>query len=146
MEDNFAGKEDTQSTAADVDEIYAWNETATDDPTEAEMLAEVNKIYHGYGRYPTQHGYWTPRPRPQSFRVPFRGGQGSQRPFNPRYNNPKHLNTTVANHAYTFNGTTPHASVNYTPGTFNMGAPFYTHHQAPYSYQSNQSQTQNLQY
>ena len=74
MEDNFAGKEDTPSVAAEVDEIYAWNETATDDPMEVEMLAEVNKMYHKYGRYPTQHGYWTPGPRPQNFRAPFRGG------------------------------------------------------------------------
>ena len=60
MEDDFAGKEDTPSVAAEVDEIYAWNKTTTDDPMEAEMLAEVNKVYHKYGRYPTQLGYWTP--------------------------------------------------------------------------------------
>ena len=60
MEDNFAGKEDTQSAAREVDKIYAWNETATDDPTE--MLAEVKKVY------------WTPGPRPQGFRAPLRGG------------------------------------------------------------------------
>ena len=57
MEDNFTGKEDTPSAPAEVDEIYAWNETATDDPMEEKMLAEVNKLYHKYGRYPTQHGY-----------------------------------------------------------------------------------------
>ena len=45
-----------------------------------------------------------------------------------------------------FNGATPHASVNYAPGTFNMEAPFSTHQQVPYSYQSNQLQTQNPQY
>ena len=44
MEDDFTGKEDTHSAAAEVDEIYAWNKTATDDPTEAEMLAEVNEV------------------------------------------------------------------------------------------------------
>ena len=81
MEDDFAGKEDTPSTAAEVDEIHAWNKTTTDDPVEAEMLAEVNEVYHKYGRYPTQRGYWTPRPRPQNFRAPFRGGQGNQRPL-----------------------------------------------------------------
>ena len=146
MEDYLAEKEDTPSTAAEVDEIYAWNETTTDDPTSAEILAEVNEVYHKYGRYPTQCGYWTPGPRPHNARTPFRGGRGNQRPFNPRYNNPRHLNTTVANQAYTFNGTTPHASVSYAPGTFNMGAPFYTHQQVPYNYQSHQQQTQNPQY
>ena len=64
------------------------------------MLAEVNKVYHKYGRYPTQHGYRTPRPRPQNL-----WRKGNQRPFTSQYNNPRHLNTTVANQAYTFNGT-----------------------------------------
>ena len=146
MEDDFAGKEDTPSVAAEVDEIYAWNETTTDDPMEAEMLAEVNKVYHKYGKYPTQHGYWTPRPRPQNFRAPFRGGQGNQRPFTPQYNNPRHLNTTVANQTYTFNGTTPHASISYAPGTFNIGAPFSTYQLVPYNHQQNQLYTQNQQY
>ena len=52
----------------------------------------------------------------------------------------------VANQACTFNGTTPHTNINYAPGTFNMGAPFSTHHQVPYGYQSNQQQAQNSQY
>ena len=146
MEDDFAGKEDTPSVAAEVDEIYAWIKTTTDNPTEAEMLAEVNEVYHKYCRYPTQCGYWTPRPRPQNFRPPFRGGQGIQRPFTPWYNNPRHLNTTVANQAYTFNGTTPHASVSYAPGTFNMGASFSTYQLVPYNHQQNQLYTQNQQY
>ena len=81
MEDDFAGKEDTPTTTAEVDEINAWNEITTDDPVEAEMLVEVNEVYHKYGRYPTHHRYWTPGPRPQNFRVPFRGGQGNQRSF-----------------------------------------------------------------
>ena len=76
MEDNFAGK-DTPSVAAEVDEINAWNKTTTDDPMNVEMLEEVNEVYHKYGRYPTQRGYWTPGPRPQNFRAPFRGGQGN---------------------------------------------------------------------
>ena len=118
MEDDFAGKEDTQSTAAEVDKIYTWNEATPEDHTKAEILAEVNKVYHRYKRYPIQHGYWAPGPRPQGFRAPFRGGQESQRPFNPRHHTPRHLNTMVANQAYTFNGTTPHASVNYASGTF----------------------------
>ena len=135
MEDDFAGKEDTPPTAAEVDKINTWNETTTDDPVEAEMLAEVNEVYHKYSRYPTQHGYLTPGPRPQTFRSPFRGGRGNQRPFTSRYNNPRHQNTTVANQAYTFNGTTPHTSVSYTPGTFNMGAPFSTYQQVPHNQQ-----------
>ena len=49
MEDDFAGKDDTATTAVQVNEIYTWNETTSDDPTEAEMLAEVNKVYHRYG-------------------------------------------------------------------------------------------------
>ena len=142
MEDDFAGKEDTPTTAAEVDEINACNETTTDDPMEAEMLVEVNEVYHKYGRYPTQHRYWTPGPRPQNFRTRFRGGLG-QGPFIPWYNNPRHLNTTTANQAYTFNGTTPHTSVSYAPGTFNMGAPFSTYQQVPYNQQQNQSYTQN---
>ena len=146
MEDNFAGKEDTPSAAAEVDEIYAWNKTTTDDPTEAEMLAEVNKVYHKYSRYPLQCGNWTPGPRPHNVRTPFRKGRGNQRPFNPRYNNPRYLNMLVANQAYIFNGTTPHASISYAPGTFNMGAPFSTHQQVPYNYQPIQLQTQNQQY
>ena len=83
MEDDFAGKEDTPTTATDMDKINAWNETTTDDPVEAELLVEVNEVYHKYSRYPTHHGYWTPRPRPQNFRAPFRGGQGNQKSFTP---------------------------------------------------------------
>ena len=144
MEDDFAGKEDTPATTTEVDEINTWNEITTDDPVEAEMLAEVNEVYHKYGRYPTHHRYWTPRP--QNFRAPFRGGQGNQRSFTPRYNNNRHQNTTVANQAYTFNGTTPNASVSYAQGTFNMGAPFSTYQQVPYNQQQNQAYTQNQQY
>ena len=50
MEDDFAGKEDTPTTATEVDEIKAWNEATTYDPVEAEILAEVNEVYHKYGR------------------------------------------------------------------------------------------------
>ena len=46
MEDDFASKEDNPNTATEVDEINTWNETTTDDPIEAEMLAEVNEVYH----------------------------------------------------------------------------------------------------
>ena len=145
MEDDFAGKEDTPTTATEVDKINTWNETTTDDPVEAEILVEVNEVYHKYSRYPTHCGYWTPGPRLQNSRAPFRGGRGYQKTFTPRYNNPRHQNTTVANQAYTFNGTTPNANVNYAPGTFNMGPPFNTY-QIPYNQQPNQTYTQNQQY
>ena len=42
MEDDFAGKEDPPTTTAEVDEINVCNKTMTDDPMEAEMLAEIN--------------------------------------------------------------------------------------------------------
>ena len=145
MEDDFSGKEDTPTTAIEVDEINAWNEATTDDPVEAEILAEVNEVYHKYGRYPTHRRYWTPGPRPQNSRAPFRGGRGYQKLFTPRYNNPRHQNATGANQAHTFNGTTPNTSINYTPGTFNMGAPFNTY-QVPYNQQQNQTYAQNQQY
>ena len=53
---------------------------------------------------------------------------------------------TVANQAYTFNGTTLHTSVSYAPGTFNMGAPFSTYQLVLYNHQQNQLYTQNQQY
>ena len=146
MEDNFIGKEDTPTTTVEVDEINTWNETTTDNPVEAEILAEVNEVYHKYGRYPTHYGNWTPGPRPQSFRAPFRGGQGNQRSFTPQYNNPRHQNTTLANHAYTFNSTSPNASISYAPGTFNMGEPFSMYQQVQCNQQQNQAYTQNQQY
>ena len=74
MEDNFAGKEDTPTTVTEVDEINTWNETTTDNLVEAEILAEVNEVYHKYSRYPSHRGYWTPGPRLQNPRAPFRGG------------------------------------------------------------------------
>ena len=106
MEDDFTGKEETKSAAAEVDKIFTWNKATPDNHTKAEMLAEVKEVYHRYGRYPTQHGYWTPGPRPQGFRAPFRGGRGGQRPFNPRHHTQRQ--------AYMFQSTTPHTSVNYT--------------------------------
>ena len=74
MEDDFASKEDASTTATDIDEINTWTETTTDDPVEAEILAEVNEVYHKYGRYPSHHGYWNAGPRSQNPRAPFRGG------------------------------------------------------------------------
>ena len=46
MEEDFTGKGDTQGTAAEVDKINTWNDALPEDHTEAEMLAEVNKVYH----------------------------------------------------------------------------------------------------
>ena len=76
MEEDFAGKGNTQGTATEVDEIYAWKKAILEDHTKAEMLAEVNKVYHRYGRYSTQCGYWASGPIPQGIRAPFRGGRG----------------------------------------------------------------------
>ena len=74
MEDNFASKEDTPTTATEVDESNIWNETTTVDPIETEILAEVNEVYLKYSKYPSHHGYWTPGPRSQNPRAPFRIG------------------------------------------------------------------------
>ena len=145
MEDDFASKEDTPITTTEVDKINTWNKTTTDDPIEAEILVEVNEVYPKYGRYPSHCRYWTPGPRSQNPRAPFRGGRGYHKLFTPRYNNPRHQNTTVANQAYTSNGTTPNTNVSYAPGTFNMGTPINTY-QVPYNQQQNQSYTQNQQY
>ena len=62
MGDDFTGKEDTPSVAAEVDEIYAWNETTTDNPIKAEILAEVNEVYHKYAGIP--HSVDTGHPDP----------------------------------------------------------------------------------
>ena len=51
MEDDFTSKEDTPTTATDIDKINTWTEISTDDPIEAEILAKVNEVYHKYGRY-----------------------------------------------------------------------------------------------
>ena len=74
MEDDFASKEDTPITATEVNEINTWNKTTMDDPVEAKILAEVNEVYHKYGRYPSHFGYWNTGPRSQNPRAPFRGG------------------------------------------------------------------------
>ena len=145
MEDDFTSKEDTPNTATEVDKINTWNETTMDDPVEAEMLAEVNKVYHKYGRYQSHCRYWNSGPRPQNPRAPFRGGRGYHKSFTPRYNNPRYQNTMVANQAYTFNGTTPNANMGYTPETFNMGA-LFNMYQVPYNQQQNPSYMQNQQY
>ena len=83
---------------------------------------------------------WTQTTKLQSY---IQGRLRKPETISPRYNNPRHLNTTVANQPYIFNGTTVHASVSYTPGTFNMGAPFSTYQPVPYNHQHNQPYTQN---
>ena len=74
MEDDFASKEDTPTTATEVDKINTWNETTTDNPKEAKILVKVNEVYHKYGRYPSHRGYWNPEPRAQNPRALFKGG------------------------------------------------------------------------
>ena len=73
MEDDFTEQKNTQSTLAEVNEVYTWNETQ-EDQAETDMLAKVNEVYYRYGRIPAQCGYWVPGPRPQGVRTPFRGG------------------------------------------------------------------------
>ena len=73
MEDDFASKEDAPTTATDMDEINTWTKTATDDPVEAEILAEVNEVYHCMaGTHRCR--YWNAGPRSKNPRAPFRGG------------------------------------------------------------------------
>ena len=74
MEDDFTDQKNTQSTMAEVNNVYMWNETAQEDQAKADMLTEVNEVYHRYGRISTQRGYWAPGLRPQGVRTPFRGG------------------------------------------------------------------------
>ena len=74
MEDDFASKDDTPNTVTEVDKINTWNGTTMDNPVEAEILAEVKKVYHKYGRYPSHHGYWNTGPRSHNPGAPFRGG------------------------------------------------------------------------
>ena len=74
----------------EVDKVYTWNKAGPEDHTEAELLAEVNKVYHRYGRDPSQRGYWAPGTRPQGIIAPFRGSQGGPRPYSPRYKAPRH--------------------------------------------------------
>ena len=71
--DDFAEQMKTQSTPTEVNKAYIWNETAQENQAEADILAKVINVYHRYRRIPAQHGYWTPGPRPQGVRTPFRG-------------------------------------------------------------------------
>ena len=84
MEDDFTSKEDTPNTATEVEEINTWNKTTTDNPIEAEILAEVNEVYRKYCLYPSHHGYWNTGPRSKNPRAPFRGGRGYHKSFTPR--------------------------------------------------------------
>ena len=109
------------------------------------MLVEVTRCTT-IQQYPTQCEYWTPRPRLQNFRTTFRRSRKPETVYIPDTTTPGHQNTTIANQAYTFNGTTPNASVSYAPETFNMGAPFSTYQQVLYNQQQNHSYTQKQQY
>ena len=61
---------------------------------------------------------------------------------NNRFNMPRHQSTTVANQAYTFNGTTTHPNVSYALGMLNMGP---MHQQWGYQNQPYHSQYGNKQ-
>ena len=55
----------------------------------------------------------------------------------------RHQSTTVANQAYTFNGTTAHPNVHYAPGMLNMGP---MHQNWGYQTQDSQYQPYHNQY
>ena len=71
MEDDFAGKEGTQSTAAEVNKIYAWHKATPDDHVKQKCWQKSTKYTTGMEGIP--HSMDT-RPRPQGFRALFRGG------------------------------------------------------------------------
>ena len=100
----------TNQTSGEVNEIQEWEETPTDDPQEQAFQAEVNKVFQRYGRHynnyqPCHQGSNGYRPQYNRFNQN-RSGRFSSNCFN----TPRHQSTTVANQAYTFNGTTAHPS------------------------------------
>ena len=116
---HYLDGEYTNQTSSEVNEIQEWEET-TDDPQEQAFQAEVNKVFQRYGRHynnyqPCHHGSNGYRPQYNRFN-PNRNGRFSSN----RFKTPRHQSTTVANQAYTFNGTTAHPNISYTPGTLNM--------------------------
>ena len=116
-------------------------------PVEAEMLAEANKVYHKI--WQVSYTLWILDTRTQTTKLQrLHSGEADEirDHLHPDTTTPGYLNTTVANQAYTFNGTTLNANVSYTPGTFNMGAPFPTYQQVLFNQQQNQTYTQNQQY
>ena len=75
-----------------------------------------------YGQYPPQTNQYNNLlhgPRPQVHKLQHQRGSCMGQPHT--HNPPRHQNTTVFNQAFTFNEMTPQASINYTPGTFNIG-------------------------
>ena len=99
--------------SSEVNKRLEWEETPADDPQEQAFQAEVNEVFQKYGRHYTNSQPDTKEPMDTDSR------------------------TTVANQAYTFNGTTMHPSVSYTPGMLNMGP---MHQQWGYQNQDNQYQ------
>ena len=128
--------------SSEVNEIQEFKETPTDDSQEQAFQAEVNEVFQRYGRHYTnyQPHYQGPNGyRPQHNRFnQNRNGRFS----NNHFNTPRHQSTTVANQAYTFNGTTTHPNVSYVPGTLNMGP---MHQQWGYQNQPYHSQYGNKQ-
>ena len=117
---HYLDSEYASQTSSEVNEIQEWEET-TEDPQEQAFHAEVNEVFQKYSRHynnyqPCHHGSNGYRPQYNRFN-PNRNGRFSGNHFN----TPRHQSTTVANQAYTFNGTTAHPNISYTPGTLNMG-------------------------
>ena len=139
---HYLDGEYTNQTSSKVNEIQEWEETPTDDPQEQAFQAEVNEVFQRYSRHynnyqPCHHGSNGYRPQYNRFN-PNRNGRF---PSN-RFNTPRHQSTTVANQAYTFNGTTTHPNISYAPGTLNMGP---MHQQWGYQNQPYHNQYSNKQ-
>ena len=142
MEDDITVKNDSQSTATEVDKVYAWKKSSS---RRAHQSRNVGRSQQSIPQvWEISPPTWTLDTGTQvpGDQAPTQRQLRRPKTICPRYNTPRPQNTTVANQAYIFNGTTPHASVNYAPETFSMRAPFSTYHQAPYGYQSNQQQSQ----
>ena len=124
MEDDYAKK---PKATTEINEIQDWSGVTLDDTQKHEFQAEVNAVYQHYRRYPplnNQFGFH----RPPGNRFPgnkfqqSRNGQPGGNRFNmPRQYSLRHQKTMLANQVYTFNRTTIHPSVSYTPGSFSMG-------------------------
>ena len=105
---HYLDGEYTNQTSSEVNEIQEWEETPTDDPQEQAFQAEVNEVFQRYGRHynnyqPRHQGSNGYRPQYNTFNQNRNGRFSSN-----RFNTPRHQSTTVANQAYTFNGTTTH--------------------------------------
>ena len=143
------GKYTSQAqNSSKVNEIQEWEETPADDPQKQAFQAKVNEVFQKYGRHYTNSKPWyqgTNGYRFQNNRFnQNRNGRFMSNCFsNPWQFTPRHQSTTVANQAYTFNGTTVHPSISYAPGTLNMGS---MHQQWGYQSQDNQYQPYHNQY